>query len=468
MSLEGKTINELSKTETLKDDTKFVVDNGASEANYLLFSKIKSIILSIIDSLKVSKTGDTMTGPLMVPTASVESSDTTVPNCELVKLWLSTKADLENGKVPDNQLPTKAINAVQKTGDTMTGSLAVKVNGNGLSISHPEADITTTPTEDKYNSIYFTDKNGRYGGVLDHCFKATGSDYVRLLVCKNDGSNSTIRGLEILQKTENNNESWATFTTDRVNINTPDNAQKVEATNAKWVMSKFVSKSGDTMSGDLIIKKSFPLLRGASAEDLSNTDGMCLTLEGKDKNNKEFARIDLYRRGSIQQSEAHLIAENSSGTRAEIAAFIDDNGRILTFAPTPLSTSNTTEIATTAWVRQLVSGALSPNDYITERYSDDNGNWYEVYASGWIKQMIVYSVGTNFGAFNINLLKPLANTNYTILCSLGNNNNAAGIRLIVPVIGPKTTSSVYVTINNNDQYAPGAEKIYLYVVGKGV
>lgn len=135
-----------------------------------------------------------------------------------------------------------------------------------------------------------------------------------------------------------------------------------------------VQKSGDTMTGDLIIKKSFPLLRGASSEDLANADGMCLTLEGKDKNNKEFARVDLYRRGSIQQSEAHLIAENASGTRAELAAFIDDSGRILTFAPTPKPDSNNTEIATTVWVRNyginksgdVMSGELTVEDQNSE------------------------------------------------------------------------------------------------------
>lgn len=125
--------------------------------------------------------------------------------------------------------------------------------------------------------------------------------------------------------------------------------------NSKWANGLFVKKAGDTMSGDLIIKKSFPLLRGAATSDLATTDGMCLALEGKDANNKEFARIDLYRRGSIKQSEAHLIAENSSGTKGELAVFIDDSGRILTFAPTPASTSNTTEIATTGWVRNLIT-----------------------------------------------------------------------------------------------------------------
>lgn len=173
-------------------------------------------------------------------------------------------ASLDNsGKVPESQLPTKAINAVKKTGDTMTGPLIVP-------------DVSS-------------------------------------------GSN--------------------------------DNT----VINSKWANGLFVKKAGDTMSGDLIIKKSFPLLRGAATSDLATTDGMCLTLEGKDANNKEFARIDLYRRGSIQQSEAHLIAENSSGTKGELAVFIDDSGRILTFAPTPASTSNTTEIATTAWVRNLIT-----------------------------------------------------------------------------------------------------------------
>lgn len=247
------------------------------------------------------------------------------------------------------------VSKVSKAGDTMTGSLAVKVNGNGLNIKHPEADITTTPTEDKYNSIYFMDKNGRYGGVLDHCFKATGSDYVRLLVCKNDGSNSTIRGLEVVQKTENNNESWATFTTDRVNINTPDNAQNVEATNAKWVMSKFVSKSGDTMTDTLIIDKTG---KGGQALQLVNSAEIGNFLEfARNTEDTLIARFYTQSTEDTNTLNFQIWGNESATANGENALSIVRNrqtGSAQVFCNTPANTSNDRQIATTAWVNSKI------------------------------------------------------------------------------------------------------------------
>lgn len=176
-------------------------------------------------------------------------------------------------------------------------------------------------------------------------------------------------------------------------------------------LDKKVNKSGDMMTGDLIIKKSQPMLRGAANIDLSNFDGMCLAIEGKDANNKGFARIDLYRRGSVQQSEAHLIALNINGQRAELGVFINDEGAITSRAPTPLLTSNNTEIATTAFVKGLIK------DYVTESWKDDNGNWYEVYASGKVRQGGIFDNGSSVktASVTINFLKPFANTNYTVV-----------------------------------------------------
>lgn len=171
-------------------------------------------------------------------------------------------------------------------------------------------------------------------------------------------------------------------------------------------LAEKVNKAGDTMTGDLIIKKSQPILRGAAPIDLSNVDGMCLSLEGKDKNNKEFARIDLYRRGSVQQSEAHLIVFNTNGQKAELAVFINDEGEITSYAPTPLLTSNNTEIATTAFVKGLIK------DYVTESLKDDNGNWYEVYASGKIRQGGKINGTGRYGLVDITFLKPFKDTNY--------------------------------------------------------
>lgn len=47
-----------------------------------------------------------------------------------------------SGKIPDSQLPTKAVNSVQKTGDTMTGTLTLDLRGKGgtaLTLANTEA-----------------------------------------------------------------------------------------------------------------------------------------------------------------------------------------------------------------------------------------------------------------------------------------------------------------------------------------
>ena len=199
-------------------------------------------------------------------------------------------------------------------------------------------------------------------------------------------------------------------------------------------LAEKVNKAGDTMTGDLIIKKSQPILRGAAPIDLSNVDGMCLSLEGKDKNNKEFARIDLYRRGSVQQSEAHLIVFNTNGQKAELAVFINDEGAITSYAPTPLLTSNNTEIATTAFVKGLIK------DYVTESLKDDNGNWYRKYKSGWLEQGGIFS-HTSANPATISLLKAFANTNYTIVTtSIRDGSGGSSARNNVGATGKTTTS----------------------------
>lgn len=63
------------------------------------------------------------------------TSDANKPISTAVQTALNKKADLVDGKVPDNQLPEQATNAVKKTGDTMTGALKV-----------PTADLSVADT----------------------------------------------------------------------------------------------------------------------------------------------------------------------------------------------------------------------------------------------------------------------------------------------------------------------------------
>jgi hypothetical protein len=52
-------------------------------------------------------------------------------------------------------------------------------------------------------------------------------------------------------------------------------------------------------------------------------------------------------------------------------------------------------------------------DYVVERYYDEQGNWYEVWKSGRLRQG-----GIKEGSGSVTFLKPFINANYTITTSM--------------------------------------------------
>lgn len=50
-----------------------------------------------------------------------------------------------------------------------------------------------------------------------------------------------------------------------------------------------------------------------------------------------------------------------------------------------------------------------------ETYSDDEGNWYRVYPDGWCEQGGELTSVAADTSTSVNLLKPYANTNYSVL-----------------------------------------------------
>lgn len=64
-----------------------------------------------------------------------------------------------------------------------------------------------------------------------------------------------------------------------------------------------------------------------------------------------------------------------------------------------------------------LNGFKSANDYIVESYSDENGNWYRKYKSGWVEQGGVITVSKTSYNIPVNFLKPYANSNYALACN---------------------------------------------------
>ena len=114
----------------------------------------------------------------------------------------------------------------------------------------------------------------------------------------------------------------------------------------------------NTFAGKITVNNTIPILFGKNTEDLTNADGMGLSLRGTDNVDNIWSYIDLYRRGASKTSEAHMYVRNAGGTIHQIAIVINDNGTVATVAPTPPISDNSTQIATTAFVNnkfQIVS-----------------------------------------------------------------------------------------------------------------
>lgn len=94
-------------------------------------------------------------------------------------------------------------------------------------------------------------------------------------------------------------------------------------------------------------------------------------------------------------------------------------------APTPSSGDNSTKIATTAFVKSAISGGSSITDTY---YNSSTGDWYRVYADGWVEQGGIqeYSADYGTGGYIINLLKPMADTNYTCMRTNGVRSTTIG------------------------------------------
>lgn len=127
---------------------------------------------------------------------------------------------------------------------------------------------------------------------------------------------------------------------------------------------------------------------------------------------------------SSATASAQAAAQSAQEAAQSAAVIVPDNyvkksGDVMTGPlqlPAPAAGLSDNTAVTAAWVLSLLTGKTLVKDYITEYWRDDNGNWYEVYASGKIRQGGI----VNSGAWNgtVTLFKPYANTQYIVTGSL--------------------------------------------------
>lgn len=126
---------------------------------------------------------------------------------------------------------------------------------------------------------------------------------------------------------------------------------------------------------------------------------------------------------SSATASAQAAAQSAQQAVQNAAVIVPDNyvkksGDVMTGPlqlPAPAAGLNDNTAITAAWVRTLITGKTVVKDYITERFSDETGNWYELYASGWIKQGGIGVYTGLVGEQTVTLLKPMANANYSLM-----------------------------------------------------
>ena len=100
-------------------------------------------------------------------------------------------------------------------------------------------------------------------------------------------------------------------------------------------------------------------------------------------------------------------------------------------------------------------------DYVVERYDDEQGNWYEVWKSGRLRQG-----GTKDVSGTVVFLKPFADTNYTIstgMLAAADNYFAVGVH-----INPTPSTTGFVAFMWNNQSSGGDFGSWYWVAeGKG-
>ena len=161
---------------------------------------------------------------------------------------------------------------------------------------------------------------------------------------------------------------------------------------------------------------------------------------------------------SVQQALQAQQSAAQSAQQAQQAAQAAEAAADLTQNTAAKDLSNVTQIHTASAVYTALSGKAEADlsngtkaaqadinrimpdemDYVVERYADSEGNWYRVYKSGWVEQG-GYSTATT----TVTLLKPMADTQYTVL-SVQRGTAAPDTQEGSPRAGVVSTSQIFV------------------------
>jgi hypothetical protein len=192
-----------------------------------------------------------------------------------------------------------------------------------------------------------------------------------------------------------------------------------------------VNKSGDTMTGSLVFPNAnnSPMYFNFSSLTDSTATPSANSYYGIQFNDAKGVRV-----GKIEASwktdgtttfgiNAHRTV-NGTAKYCQLTCSVDASGNLITSAPTPATTDNSTKIATTAYCvnrrcttkpATTSTASITRPCWVVQNYLNGT-SWYRVWSDGFIEQG-----GKGSGSTTISLLKSYSNTNYTLLGSATEN-----------------------------------------------
>lgn len=203
-------------------------------------------------------------------------------------------------------------------------------------------------------------------------------------------------------------------------------------------LNKKVNKAGDTMSGKLNIKmaENVKLSLLSTNMDISATEAPSADLFNQvilgDKNGNWTGLITNSHKSSTNVMETRVEARRKIDDvykSVTIGVGVNNNGSSYSFVSChPASASNGTNIATTKWVRDLLTNNKYIKDapYIVEE-SDKKllPSWYRVWSNGWCEQGSHQEGSFNQSSLH-QFLKPYLDLNYTVVTTCSLSTRLAG------------------------------------------
>ncbi len=243
---------------------------------------------------------------------------------------------------------------VNKVGDTMTGGLCVETSTPAIDLKDTVEVAGTTPSSERLKAVIFRDKNNKAVGRVQNIYLTTGARRTILNCTDATGNNS--ENIYIGYDANGNIETYAPTPSNG------DNSTKIATTAfVNTVSANKVDKSGDTMTGNLAVLNGTPRFYLRDSNEVAGTSPSASITKQLNFQDKNSVLVGYVGNSYLTTGERYTViaSKDASGNNGtEIRVGYDTNGNVYTYAPTPASTSNGTNIATTAWVNSNISNKI--------------------------------------------------------------------------------------------------------------